>query len=94
MPIDWKYALRELRGEMKPSYTNGDCALGVNNGGKNSLDVTYLARGRADRTGEVRPLHRVTDVARRATGDWERRVNRTDASGTRARSTRSSPRRR
>ncbi|HEY3477355.1 MAG TPA: NAD(P)-binding protein, partial [Streptomyces sp.] len=43
MPIDWDYALRELEGEMKPSYTNGDCALGVNNGGKHSVDVTYLA---------------------------------------------------
>jgi cholesterol oxidase len=40
MPIDWDYALAELRGEMRPSYTNGDSSLGVNNGGKHSVDVT------------------------------------------------------
>src|SRR5689334_7130445 len=68
MPIDWSYAVRELAGEMTPSYTNGDCALGVNNGGKHSLDVTYLRR--AERTGrlEVRLLHRVTNIARTRTG--------------------------
>ena len=61
MPIDWNYALRELRGEMKPSYTNGDCALGVNNGGKHTVDVTYLRAGRGDRAGRGRdaaPGHR------------------------------------
>jgi cholesterol oxidase len=67
---------------MKPSYTNGDCALGVNNGGKNSLDDTYLRQ--AEQTGrlEVRLLHRVTDVSRNAAGDWELCVNRTDVYGT------------
>lgn len=64
MPIDWDYALAELRGEMKPSYTNGDCALGVNNGGKHSVDVTYLKH--AEATGKVTvATHRnVTGVAR------------------------------
>lgn len=42
MPIDWDYALAELRGEMRPSYTNGDSSLGVNNGGKHSVDVTAV----------------------------------------------------
>jgi len=82
MPIDWSWAIRELNGEMKPSYINGDCALGVNNGGKNSLDVTYLRQ--AEQTGrlEVRLLHRVTDISRTASGDWELCVNRTDVYGT------------
>ncbi len=82
MPIDWTWALRELAGEMKPSYTNGDCALGVNNGGKNSLDVTYLRQ--AEQTGrlETRLLHRVTDVARTASGAWQLTVNRTNVYGT------------
>jgi len=82
MPIDWSWAIRELNGEMKPSYTNGDCALGVNNGGKNSLDVTYLRQ--AEQTGrlEVRLLHRVTDIARTPSCDWEVCVNRTDVYGT------------
>jgi cholesterol oxidase len=81
MPIDWSWALRELRGEMKPSYTNGDCALGVNNGGKHSVDVTYVAA--AERTGrvEVAPLHHVTEVARTAKGRWQVFVDRTDLKG-------------
>ncbi len=47
MPIDWEFARRELRGEMRPSYTNGDVIYGVNNGGKFSVDVTYLAAAEA-----------------------------------------------
>ena len=81
MPIDWSFALRELRGEMKPSYTNGDCALGVNNGGKHSVDVTYIAA--AERTGRatVATLHNVTDIARAADGRWQVFVDRIDTSG-------------
>ncbi|GAA2336427.1 GMC oxidoreductase [Saccharopolyspora halophila] len=81
MPIDWDFALAELRGEMKPSYSNGDCALGVNNGGKNSVDVTYLAE--AERTGNVTIAthHNVTAVARARDGRWEVHVDRTDDGG-------------
>jgi len=81
MPIDWRYALRELNGEMRPSYTNGDCALGVNNGGKHSVDVTYIAA--AEATGRVRvaTLHNVTDIARAADGRWEVSVDRIDTAG-------------
>lgn len=82
MPIDWNYALAELRGEMKPSYTNGNCALGVNNGGKHSVDVTYIAE--AEKTGmvSVRVLHHVRKVARNAHGKWEVHVDHTDVQGT------------
>ncbi|WP_407812536.1 hypothetical protein, partial [Staphylococcus aureus] len=62
MPIDWNFALAELRGEMKPSYTNGDGALGVNNGGKHSVDVTYIAAAEATGLVNVETLHQVTDV--------------------------------
>ena len=81
MPIDWDYALAELRGEMTPSYTNGDCALGVNNGGKHSVDVTYIRQ--AERTGRVtvRTHHHVTGVARAKDGRWTVHVDRTDDSG-------------
>ncbi|HZE65281.1 MAG TPA: GMC oxidoreductase [Sporichthyaceae bacterium] len=80
MPIDWSYALRELHGEMRPSYTNGDCALGVNNGGKHTVDVTYLARAEATGLVEVAPLHQVVDIAR--DGDaWTVRVERIDTGG-------------
>lgn len=81
MPIDWNYALAELRGAMKPSYTNGDCAFGVNNGGKHSVDVTYLAQ--AERTGlvDIRTHHHVTDVERDRHGRWIVHVERIDDSG-------------
>ena len=81
MPIDWDFALRELRGEMKPSYTNGDCALGVNNGGKNSVDVTYMAQAEATGRATVRTLHEVTEVAMLPDGRWQVDVNRLDPSG-------------
>ncbi|MES9517552.1 GMC oxidoreductase [Rhodococcus erythropolis] len=81
MPIDWNYALAELRGEMKPSYTNGDGALGVNNGGKHSVDVTYIAAAEATGLVEVETLHQVTDVERAADGRWRVYVDRTDISG-------------
>jgi cholesterol oxidase len=82
MPIDWTYALDELAGQMKPSYTNGDCALGVNNGGKHSVDVTYLAQALATGKVTVAVQHNVTDIAQAADGSWEVSVNRTDTSGT------------
>ncbi|ALE75593.1 cholesterol oxidase [Pseudonocardia sp. EC080610-09] len=82
MPIDWDFALRELRGEMAPSYTNGDCAFGVNNGGKHSVDVTYLAAAEATGLVTVAPQHQVTDVARTADGRYEVHVDRIATDGT------------
>jgi cholesterol oxidase len=81
MPIDWNYAIAELQGKMAPSYTDGSGALGVNNGGKHTIDVTYLAA--AERTGlvDVRPQHEVIDVARARDGRWRVHVNRIDATG-------------
>ena len=81
MPIDWDFALAELRGEMAPSYTNGDCALGVNNGGKHSVDVTYIAQAEATGRVTVEPLHNVTGVARTGAGRWQVFVDRTDVRG-------------
>jgi cholesterol oxidase len=81
MPIDWNYALDELRGRMKPSYTNGDCAFGVNNGGKHSIDVTYLAAAEATGRVAVKTLHQVTDVERAKDGRWTVYVDRIDTSG-------------
>ncbi len=82
MPIDWDFALRELKGEMKPSYTNGDCALGVNNGGKHSVDVTYIAQAEATGLTTVAALHNVTDVARAKDGRWEIHADRIGTDGT------------
>lgn len=82
MPIDWNFALAELRGEMKPSYTNGDGALGVNNGGKHSVDVTYIAAAEATGRVTVETLHQVTDVERAPDGRWIVHVDRIDTTGT------------
>lgn len=81
MPIDWDYALAELRGEMAPSYTNGDCALGVNNGGKHSVDVTYLERAKRVGDVEIATRHDVTALTRARDGRWEVHVDRTDDTG-------------
>jgi cholesterol oxidase len=81
MPIDWNYALDELKGKMKASYTNGDGALGVNNGGKHSVDVTYIGAAEATGLVKVAVLHHVTSVERAKDGRWTVHVDRTDASG-------------
>lgn len=81
MPIDWDYALAELRGEMRPSFTNGDSQMGVNNGGKNSVDVTYLAQAEATGLVDVRTCHEVTWIERAADGRWTVHVDHTDTSG-------------
>ena len=82
MCIDWDFARRELTGELKPSYTTGDVIYGVNNGGKFSVDVTYLAE--AERTGHVTvaPLHRVDDIERAPDGTWIVHVDRIHTDGT------------
>jgi cholesterol oxidase len=82
MPIDWTFAERELRGEMKPSYTNGDCAFGVNNGGKHSVDVTYLEQAEATGRVTVATQHNVTDVAKAGDGRWQIHVDRIATDGT------------
>lgn len=81
MPIDWDYALAELRGEMKASYTNSMGSLGVNNGGKHTVDVTYIDSAVATGNATVRTLHDVRSVERTADGRWLVNVDRTDESG-------------
>ena len=81
MPIDWNYALEELAGTMLPSYTNGDCAYGVNNGGKHSVDVTYIAQALATGNVTVQVLSNVTRIAQGPNGTWQVYVNVTDTSG-------------
>ncbi|WP_045824671.1 GMC oxidoreductase [Williamsia herbipolensis] len=81
MPIDWTYALRELRGEMTPSYTNSAGTLGVNNGGKHSVDVTYIRQAEATGLVTVAVRHEVREVFRTRNGQWEVHVDRTDTSG-------------
>ena len=82
MPIDWNFALDEIQGRMKPSYTNGAGAFGVNNGGKHSVDVTYIAAAEATGLATVATQHNVTNVERAADGRWTVLVDRIDSDGT------------
>ncbi|ASU77127.1 GMC family oxidoreductase [Actinopolyspora erythraea] len=82
LPVDWNFARRELRGEMTPSYTTGDVLYGVNNGGKRSVDVTYLAAAEATGRVEVATLHVVRDIERAPSGKWVVRVDHITTDGT------------
>jgi cholesterol oxidase len=70
LPVDWSFVRDELTGVYEPTYTTSDIVFGVNNGGKHSIDVTYLAA--AERTGlvDVAPLHVVRDIALDASKHW------------------------
>ncbi|MDL9935325.1 GMC oxidoreductase [Gordonia sp. ABSL1-1] len=81
MPIDWNFALAELQGKMRPSYTNGDGQLGVNNGGKFSVDVTYIAQAEATGLVSLRTQHNVTEVHRTPKGQWEIHVDKISDTG-------------
>ncbi|GAA2147103.1 GMC oxidoreductase [Nocardioides koreensis] len=80
-PTDWDVVRRELRGELPPSYITGDIIFGCNNGGRWSVDVTYLAQATATGNVEVAPLHRVADISRSAAGEWVVRAERIDTAG-------------
>jgi cholesterol oxidase len=83
MPIDWDCALAELRGEVRPSLSNGDCVFGVNNPGKHSIDKTYLAAARATGRVALHALHKVTAIALAPDGRWQVEVDRLDMKGRR-----------
>ncbi|MGW5715244.1 GMC oxidoreductase [Amycolatopsis sp. NPDC003865] len=81
LPVDWNFVRGELDGRYEPTYTTSDIAFGVNNGGKHSIDVTYLAA--AEATGKVRvaPLHVVRDIAMDSNKRWVLEVDRIDTAG-------------
>ncbi|WP_030326344.1 GMC oxidoreductase [Streptomyces sp. NRRL B-3229] len=81
LPIDWRYARGELTGQYTPTYTTSDVAFGVNNGGKHSIDVTYLAQAELTGLVEVAPLHVVQDLAMDANKRWVLSVDRIDTGG-------------
>ncbi|MCI3273645.1 GMC oxidoreductase [Streptomyces cylindrosporus] len=81
LPIGWEYARGELTGRYEPTYTTSDVAFGVNNGGKHSIDVTYLARAESTGLVEVAPLHVVRDLALDANKKWVLSVDRIDTGG-------------
>ncbi len=69
-PTDWDIVRQELRGELPPSYITGDMTFGCNNGGRYSVDVTYLAQAVDTGNVQVAPLHRVADISRSPKGEW------------------------
>jgi cholesterol oxidase len=81
LPIDWRYVRGELTGQYDPTYTTSDIAFGVNNGGKHSIDVTYLAAAEVTGLVQVAPLHVVRDLAMDAKKRWVLTVDRIDTAG-------------
>ncbi|WP_218024854.1 GMC oxidoreductase [Nocardia pseudovaccinii] len=70
LPVDWDYVRKELRGELPPSFSNGDILYGANSPGKNTVDKTYIAEAENSGHVEVAILHAVRDIARTADGAW------------------------
>jgi cholesterol oxidase len=81
LPLDWEFARKELRGEAARSYTTGDVIYGANNGGKRSVDVTYVAAAEATGHVELAVLHVVRDIERDGSGRWVVHVDRIDTDG-------------
>ncbi|WP_151770265.1 GMC family oxidoreductase N-terminal domain-containing protein [Streptomyces abyssomicinicus] len=81
LAIDWAYPMAEVRGEVAPAFTTGEINFGVNNGGKYSVDRTYIAQALSTGNCTVATHHRVTSVARARDGRWTVHVDRTDDSG-------------
>ncbi|MDN5919155.1 MAG: GMC oxidoreductase, partial [Pseudonocardia sp.] len=81
LPLDWEFARKELRGEVAPAYTTGDVLYGANNGGKNTVDVTWLAAAEATGKVEVATLHVLRDIERDPAGKWVLHVERIDTDG-------------
>ncbi|TDC88538.1 GMC oxidoreductase [Actinomadura sp. 7K507] len=81
LPIGWSYVRGELAGRYTPTYTSSDLTFGVNNGGKHSIDVTYLAFAEGSGKVEVAPLHVVRDLALDKQKRWVLEVDRIDTGG-------------
>jgi cholesterol oxidase len=81
LPIDWNFVRGELDGRYEPTYTSSDLTFGVNNGGKHSIDVTYLAAAEATGRVRVEPLHVVRDLSMDVLRRWVLHVDRIDTDG-------------
>jgi cholesterol oxidase len=81
LPVDWSFVRGELAGIYQPTYTTSDIAFGVDNGGKHSIDVTYLAAAEATGLARVQPLHIVRDLALDSSRHWVLTVDRINTAG-------------
>ena len=82
MTIDWDVVRREIRGELRPYFSNGDVLFGVNGPGKHSLDTNYIPAAEATGKVELLPLHHVQDITRDRRGRWVLAINRINHNGT------------
>jgi cholesterol oxidase len=78
--VDWDIVREELTGAKTPSFSIGEFT--TNSGAKNSLDRNYLAQAEATGFVEIRPLHRVVDIAERAHGGFRITFECLDETGT------------
>ena len=93
MPIDWNYALAELDGKMRPSYTNGDGALASTTAASTASTSPHRPR-RGHRAGARHPTYGdLRRASRRRQVDRERQAAPMTPAAPPS-STRSSPRRR
>ena len=81
LPVDWNFVRGELTGQYTPTYTTSDIVFGVNNGGKHSIDVTYLAAAEATQQVRVATLHVVRDISLDPQKRWVLQVDRIDTDG-------------
>ncbi|MCU1644378.1 MAG: family oxidoreductase [Nocardia sp.] len=81
LPIDWNFARMELNGKAKPAYTNSDIVYGVNNGGKRTVDVTWLKSAMDTGKCAVVTQHIVRDISRTKDGKWLVKADRIDTAG-------------
>jgi cholesterol oxidase len=81
LPIDWAFVRGELEGKYEPTYITSDLPFGVNNGGKHSIDVTYLAAAEATGLVQLAPLHIVRDISMDPDKRWVLSVDRIDTGG-------------
>jgi cholesterol oxidase len=80
LAVDWDVVRDELSGTKNPSFIAGEFT--TNSGAKNTLDRNYLAL--AEETGwvEIRPLHRVVEIAERDGAGFRVSVERISETGT------------
>jgi cholesterol oxidase len=81
LPIDWSFVRGELAGQYEPTYVTSDIPFGVNNGGKHSIDVTYIDQAEATGLVRVETLHVVRDISLNRRNRWVLSVDSIDTSG-------------
>lgn len=80
--FDWGVIRQELSRKVQLSATIGDSDFGCSNGAKRDLTRTYLRAALATGPVQLRPLHEVRSISRRADGRYSVVVRRLGVDGT------------